>query len=473
MVSRLLFLEEDQLRRAWPFFALYLVLFAALTLADGLSLALFVARLGADQLPRFWALSAVCVMLAVGWYLHAADRPGSQRTFQLILFAPLVLFVGVWAGLATRCCDERSLGLLFLGRELAFALVLLQFGAFLQEYFTRAELSRVMPVIYAGGRLGGIAAGAVLAHLSRLIEPLHLLPLIGLLLGAGMVGVHLIGRFATAVEEPIEPALAESGLHCRASNQDALAQRSAGGLSADTSTARGFLRFVWCSPLLFWITLSTAALFLCRAGLVLQYNRCLERHFASDAALAQFWGRYAQIALTVSLLFQLFVMGRLVARIGLRGAQMSYAALVVVAAAGGLGGMRPAAAVLARFVETELRFGLRNPLSQMIVCLFPRTIRTQARAWSRGVVIPAATIVAGLGLHFVVRAGVPWTIVLATLIAAAGYFAASLGLTAQVEPASGRVALSPQRLRLGQVLARRVPFFATRKSLPAQCRESA
>ena len=460
MVSRLLFLEEGQLRRAWPFFTLYLVLFAALTLADGLSLALFVARVGADQLPRFQALSAVCVMLSVGWYLRTADRSGSDRVFVGILIGPLLLFALIWAGLACGLLDERCLGLLFLGRELAFALVLLHFGAYLQEYFTRAELNRVMPVVYAGGRLGGIAGGAALEHLSQLVEPVHLLLPLSALLAVSILGVKLIHRFAATVEEPCEPKTVGSEHGEPRQSRARPAREPVDAATVETSTTRGFLAFVWRSPLLFWITASTAALFFCRAGLALQCNRCFEREFADEAALAQFLGRYTQIALAVSLPFQLLLVSRLVARIGLRGAQITYALLIAAAALGGWCGMPLAAAVFARFIETELRYGLRNPLAQMTVNLFRRRIRTQVRAWSLGVLIPVATIAASLGIDLLLRGDMPSGLALATIAAAAGYLAASLGLATSIAEPRHRGLEAPRlpaRSRWAQLVGRRWP----------------
>jgi hypothetical protein len=438
MVNRLLYLEPGQLRRAWPFFALYLVLFAALTLADGISLALFVARVGADALPRLQALSAVCVMLSVGWYLHTAERTGGDRVFVAILVGPLLLFAGFWVGLRSGMLDERSLGLLFLARELALALVLLHFGAFLQDYFTRIELIRVMPAIYAGGRVGGIAGGAALEHLSGCVQPIDLLLLLVALLAAGIAGVAWIGRNVAVVEEPAEMAGGPSAGDTRSSAWPA--REPVDAADCPTGSLGGFLGFVWRSPLLFWITATTVTLFFCRAGLMLEYGRSFEREFAGDAELARFLGRYAQIALAVSLPFQLLVVGRLVAWVGLRGAQVAYALLIVAAAAGGWGPMTLGAAVFARFVESELRYGLRNPLAQMTVNLFPRQIRTGVRAWSLGFLIPAATIAAALALDFLVRREATAAIAVVTIAAALSYLAASLALATTIaEPRRARI----------------------------------
>src|SRR2546421_237459 len=67
-------------------------------------------------------------------------------------------------------------GVLFVTREIAFTLVLMHFGTYLQDYFTRSELNRVLPVIYGGGRVGGIAGGWLLEHLSGTLGPLNVVP---------------------------------------------------------------------------------------------------------------------------------------------------------------------------------------------------------------------------------------------------------------------------------------------------------
>jgi ATP/ADP translocase len=413
MVSRLLYLQPGQFRRAWPFLALYAVLFAALTLADGLSLALFVARVGAERLPRFQSLSAVLVMLSVGAYLWAAGRLPGDRVFIGILAGPMFLFAFIVGGLICGAPEAPGLGLLFVGREVMFALVLLHFGAYLQDYFLRAELNRVMPVIYAGGRVGGILGGGLLEHGSRHLEPPLLLLLTVFLLAACIAGVQIIQRVTARVDEPDEP-------------------ESPRPAEPGAASPPGFFSLVWTSPLLFWITVSTAALFFCRSGLALECSLCFEEEFPRDVDLAQFLGRYAQIALGISLLLQLFVVNRLVDRMGLGCAHLAYAAMLAAAAVSGWGGMTLAAAVYARFVESELRYGLRNPVAQMTVNYFPKPIRTQVRAWSLGFLIPAATLAASLGLEALTRSGSLRGIAFLTIAAGAAYLAASLGLATTI-----------------------------------------
>src|SRR5262249_17508422 len=67
-------------------------------------------------------------------------------------------------------------GARFVTREVCFPLVLMHLGTYLQGYFPRDELNRVLPVVYAGGRVGGIAGGALLEWLSAPLGALNLVP---------------------------------------------------------------------------------------------------------------------------------------------------------------------------------------------------------------------------------------------------------------------------------------------------------
>src|SRR5207248_4629268 len=82
-VGRWLYLEPGEFGRAWPFFGLYLVLFAAFSVADGVALALFVDRVGAAALPYSYAAIAAANLLLIGGYVLLADRLGGPRTFAL------------------------------------------------------------------------------------------------------------------------------------------------------------------------------------------------------------------------------------------------------------------------------------------------------------------------------------------------------------------------------------------------------
>ncbi|MEX1041246.1 MAG: hypothetical protein WDZ51_11475 [Pirellulaceae bacterium] len=432
MVSRLLYLEPGQLKRCWPFFVLYFFLFTALTLADALSLTLFVQNVGTRLLPHCYAISSAFVLIGVTWYLRSASKYPSQWVFWLIMIVPLCLFMAVWVIVTLLGGHHLWYGLLFIGREIAFALVVLHFGTYLQDYFTRAELNRVMPLIYAGGRVGGILGGVLLEYTSPWIPPSGLLPVTAGLIGVGMVGVAWITRHRTHVEEPTDVSLVVERKPKPPGNEGAVERGiknpSETDLGEAPTTWRGLMAFVWSNPLLFWISVTTILYFGCRAFLNFQYSVLFEEIFDNEAEMARFLGRYTQWALIGSLFLQLFVINRWIAFAGLKGAHMTYAALLLMACLAGSVGLTLATAMFARLIENELRYGLRNPVSQMIVNLFPKPQRICARAWSLGFLIPVATLVSSVVLAVLVRWELSVVIGVIVALLGFGYLTASVGL---------------------------------------------
>lgn len=395
MLRRLLYLNEGDLSRIWPFFLLYLLLFAAFSLADGLSQSLFVQEVGSDQLPLAYGGVALSNLVVMALYIYLAERAGSVFTFILILGGSALVFAFAWIALSLNGSTGWYASI-YVGREIGITLMLMHFGTFLNDFFTRLELNRVFPVIYSGGRVGGIIGGFLLQHLAG---PWGLVNLILVFVVCCLVGlglIVLIARLLSHVSHP-EDHISDAGIHHVLGTADLEdeARRS----------ARGFLRFVWVSPLLFWITITSILFILCRWMLNFQYSEFFARHFSTDQDMAEFLGLYTQIALLGSLVVQVLVVNRLVDWIGLKGAHLVYGALLLLSMFLCVGEMTFALAVFSRLMETELRFGLRNPIMQLITNKFSKGLRVRVRAWSLGMVIPLATLLSSVLLGVLVRAG--------------------------------------------------------------------
>lgn len=390
LFRRILALKRGELYRLIPFLGLYLLLFIVLTMADGMSTALFVQRVGAASLPKYYALTAAANLVLIFGYVVYAERIGVRRTFLAILGASTLGYAGVWLAIEPFGGGATFYGLLFAARELSYTLLLMHFGTFLQEYFTRVELMRVLPIVYAGGRIGGIIGGACLEHLA---EPLGMSNLLVLATGLSFVTLFAVEAIARSVRR-VKSAADE---HCDAGIATADGE-DLETLEADALTSvRGFLRFLRLTPLMLWTTISGLVYMACRWTLNYQYNSYFEGHFTSDVAMAEFLGRYTQIALAASLVMQLVVVSRLVRWIGIRGAQTLYAGLTVASLGLNAVSMSFGSAVFSRVIESELRFGLRNPINQLITNKFSKAIRIRVRAWTLGALIPIATLgVAGI-----------------------------------------------------------------------------
>lgn len=418
-IAKSLGLTPDQFVRASPFFVVYLLLFTALTIADAVSVSLFASRIGADRLPAWYSATAVLSLVMMAWYLTRATRVAAEAIFRQILVAVAVLFLVAWATFHYRG-GAVPLGMLFVTREVAVTLILMHFGTFLQDFFVRAELNRILPIIYAGGRVGGIVGGGLVGSLATRLGTVNLVPLVVALIAVAAIGIVVIARrIERRDEEPDPPQVtpSPSPLPVSPSPPTEMATTATAGDAGFPAwrpaskrwivAVSQFLIQVRTVPLLGWLTATTLFFVGCRWFLAYQYTSFFEHHFADDVAMASFLGRYTQIALLISLGLQLFVVNRLVDRFGVATTHFAYSLLVLA----GLGGnwLLPGLplAIAGRFLESELRFGLRNPVNQMLVNRFPKRMRIVVRGWSLGWLIPIGTLTASamLGILLAIGAG--------------------------------------------------------------------
>lgn len=389
-IHRWLGLNAGELPRALPFFAVYFLLFTALTIADGVAVSLFASRIGADRLPAWYSATAVLSLLMIGMYLTQATRHSGGRVFGWILGAISALFIAAWIAYQ-NFGGTIPLGTLFVTREIALTMVLMHFGTFLQDYFLRSELNRLLPVIYAGGRLGGIIGGGMLGWLAAKIGTIHLVPVVVLLLVVAWVGIVRISRSIPAQieDEPLNQATTPT-------DQVPVSRGTA---------VKIFLLQVCQCPLLGWLTATTLLFIMCRWFLAYQYTAFFEVHFDNDVELATFLGRYTQIALAISLVLQLFVINRMVGWLGVATTHTIYSILVMGGLVGNVFLVGIPIAVASRFLESELRFGLRNPVNQMMVNRFAKKMRIVVRGWSLGWLIPTGTLIASGMIAGLLRIG--------------------------------------------------------------------
>lgn len=373
-LGRLCRLSPEELTRLGPFFGVYAVLFAALTLADGMALALFVSRVGADALPGCYALTATLSIAAVAGYARFAGRRPAPAVFRAILLGCSAFYVLGWAALNVGAAGAAVPAAFFTAREVASVLVLAHFGTFLQDYFTRAELNRVLPIVYAGGRLGGLLGGGLLEWLAPAIGVAQLAAVFALLMAVAAARVGRLSRSIAPVEEPAANSLPDARARGAGSNP------------------------LFAMPLFRWFAASTVLFMMVRWFLNYEYNHAFERHFDSEAELAAFLGRYVQYALALSLFVQVLMVNRLVALVGVRGAHAVTVVLLVIGLGRNLWPMTLAAAVWSRMLESELRFGLRNPINQLITNQFTKADRIRVRAWTLGALNPVAALSGSLML---------------------------------------------------------------------------
>ena len=116
----------------------------------------------------------------------------------------------------------------------------------------------------------------------------------------------------------------------------------------------------------------------------------------TTVAISDFLGVLGGIANLVVLPFQLFLLSRLITRLGLGNASLVYP-LATLAAAGSLAvapGLGTAA--LAYLDRTALRTAFRIPTDNLLYNAVPQRVKARTRAFVGGLVVPIGAILGGL-----------------------------------------------------------------------------
>lgn len=428
-LRHLFFLEPGDFKRLGPFFLLYFLLFVMLNMGDGLSVSMFVQKVGALGLPVYYGVTAVFNIVLVGSYMVYAPKLSNKWVFGVILIGSMLSFLGAWLLLQETGNQQVGYGAFFVARELAFTLVIMHFGTYLQDYFSKADLNRLLPMIYSGGRLGGIAGGALLGGLVHQIGTTNMM-WVFLIIGLLATGVLLqIPSAQVTVLQDSENVFDQAEMN--------LPDNSLESTSRDIS-ASSFRHFFKTNPLLFWMSLTTLQFILCRWILNFQYNHYFEHYFASQEEMASFMGWYTAIALTGSLLIQLFVINRIIHWIGLKGAHFVFTLFLLLGMGLNLMPMGLELAIFSRLLETEFRVGFRNPVHILLTNQFPREHRTRSRAWLMGMVMPLGTLLASLLLMWIIQEEwVQWLSIMGAALSLI-YFLSSFGLYNSFEETSAQ-----------------------------------
>ncbi|MBI2895969.1 MAG: hypothetical protein HYY06_20595 [Deltaproteobacteria bacterium] len=367
----LLPLEPADRRPALLLAWLMVVISAATKLGDGVVQALFLERVGADWLGSLFVLNSILDFFAGALYLRLARGAAHGSFFRAVLATAAVATVTMRAVAATA--HPAAFFAIYAVHGALSMIITLHWGIYLLDFFPQSRTARVFPVVYAGARIGGVLGGASLAALASSTGLADLLFAVALLQLAAAVFAHALSGRAPVVRS------ANSG------------KGLAGEVRAGLATARA-------SPLLRAMAAATAMMVLVRLTLRYLSGDALSTSMG-EAELAGFLGRYLVIANAAGFLLQILVMPRLIARIGVSGANVAYAALSLFA----FGSMAISygvwTAAAARLVDSELKDSMKTPLSALFYGALDPADRARGRAFILGLVIPLASVAGGVGIQ--------------------------------------------------------------------------
>ena len=409
-ISKLFNIRPGEWKRLSLLYTMDLFVLTGLTWCDYIVEASFLQKVGVRYLPWVFISCATCSIIALFIYTAFADRMSNTR---LLLYILAISGVGMVLGVLVVGAGYAVPGYLLLFLMLNVPLLDLfnvHMGTYVNQFYDIRAAKRIIPVLGTAARFAGIIAGLTMPLINRVFTPSAILLL-------GVSSLAVMGAIAAAMPRLMhegQPALREAAVISGARPGDG-AQSRMQKFSADyVGNLREGYHQATHSPFLLWLALSTLSMTVLLAFLNYGASAILQAELKTTVAISDFIGILAGVANLVVLPIQMFVLSRIINRLGLGKASMIYPAVSVgIAGSIAFAPVLPTAA-LAYLDRTALRTAFRLPIENLLYNAVPQRVKARTRAFVGGLVVPIGTILSGI-LLLTPLVRMPWFLPAATL----------------------------------------------------------
>jgi CRP/FNR family cyclic AMP-dependent transcriptional regulator len=370
----------------WPRFSLlYLMLFiifSGLVWGSSIAEASFLQIVGLTALPIFFIVKAILSIPAVAVYTAFADRVRNDRLLIAIMVIGATLIL-ISLSLIRAGFDRLGYPLLYLLVFVPLDDILFThwFTYVYGQYDTRSA-KRIVPVLATAIGLGGIVAGLTLSFLNRLLSPGGV---IAVWAGSLLIAALLVWLTPYLLKETAAPAQQETIIGSEAKEASFF-----GGLQ------EGF-RYVSQSTFLRWMALSTLALMILLTLLEYRTGAILINEFAGSVeSMSNFFGLLTSVANLIFLPIQLFLLSRIIGRIGLGNANLIFPIGTIASVSGLILAPSRLTATIAYVNRIDFYNNFGYLTNSLLYNAVPLRIKGRARAFVGGLVVPIGALVGGL-----------------------------------------------------------------------------
>jgi HEAT repeat protein/CRP-like cAMP-binding protein len=403
LLSRLFNVRPHEWPRLLFLYGMGIVFLIGLTWGETIADALFLSRLGVENLPVLFVLEAVITIIALAIFSAFADRIRDDVLLIAILLlgALSVLLSRILAGIGQ---ESLAFPMLYLASRVIRDVFNVQFWTYVNGFYDTRSAKRIIPVIATAARIAGAIAGLSMPIITSLFSQA---------VDVSFAWISTLILMAIMVWSM--PRLLRDQAPSPASRAS---QKQGSGIGAYLNNIREGYGFVAKSPFLRWMAASTLLLIVLTTLITFQGSAIFVAELKDEKVIADYLGTLTGITNLVMLPIQLFLLGRLVQRLGLGTANLIYP-LSLLGICGSLI-LFPRAlfsAAAQHFARTTYRTAFRNTLDNLMYNAVPLRVKGRARAFIGGLVMPIGTIIGGgLLLLRPLLPQIPW--LLPTLIGA-------------------------------------------------------
>lgn len=384
--GKLLNVRPGEWQRLLLLYGMSLIALIGLTWGDAIVQAAFLQRVGIQYLPWIFVGSATCSILAIFIYSAFADRVSNTR---LLLGLLIVSGVGIVLCLAWLAAGWFIAAYVLLYLVLNVPLLDLynvHWATYVNGFYDIRAAKRIVPVLGTTECLAGIIAGLSMPLMNRLLSPPSI---IGVMLLMLMVMAVLAATMPRLLhEQPDEPLVQKTG--AEEGNRLKLLVRD-----YRANLREGYQQIVR-SPFLLWMALSTFSMTVLLAFINYSASAIFLEKLKTTVAISDYIGVLSGVANLVVLPIQLFLLSRLITRLGLGNASLIYPATTLAAVGGLAFAPTLGTAGLAYLDRTAFRNAFRLPTDNLLYNAVPMRVKARTRAFIGGLLIPSGTIIGGL-----------------------------------------------------------------------------
>lgn len=355
---------------------------------------LFWSEVGVDRLGISFAVEGILAIVLVAVYSAFADRLANNR---LLIIIFLVSAVAVLFGWGLLISGNERMGAFWLYPLLTVIpnILNLHWWTYVTGFYDARAAKRAVPFIAANARFAGAFAGFSVSWLTTTVGSINSIVLIWAV--ALLVVAVMVWLSPKILDEPTQTAVGT--------------RPSTGQQSSFSESMREGYQYVANSSYLRWLALATLLVTLLVTFFKYQSSFIIDSAFSSESFLSQqfntatdFLGALEAYTNLLMLPVQLFLLSRLIGKIGLSKANLIYPSggtgvglsllffsLIVVS---------PSALLIvgsvAYLMTNVFNTTLRNPIDYLLYNAVPLRVRGRARAFVNGMLVPLASVLGGV-----------------------------------------------------------------------------
>lgn len=384
VLGRWLLLRPGEGRRTAYFLLLNVLLGIGMAIGRASSEALFFNRVGVDQLPRFYILLSVVLLLASVIYAAFVDRMSAERLMRGFSITLLLLLIST-GGLIQLFDGSPTYYGYFLLYELVSEILIIHMAHYLAQNLDLGQGKRLMPTILAGNQIGIIAGSLVVAAFSPVLPTVAFVYLWS---GAVVLGLTLLHGW--------HRRMGRSPYFYPKPQRQASLKRTLQEIGQGT-------RALWTIPLARAGAVSLFLLVIAFYLLNFAVNKVYVDLYPDEQSLVAFFGWLnAGLSLT-AIITQLVFSNRVIHWLGIKRVSLLYPIGNLVSFFALLVSFSLLPALLGSITRGVLMPAFHSPSSNLIYSIISRRMLGRVQAAMLGLVMPLALILCGVVLDWLIK----------------------------------------------------------------------